>query len=164
MVLVILGLGNDLLGDDGIGLLVAEALHGLEGPDITVRSTAQAGLYLLEHLQGFDDAIVVDSVVGDSPGTIHELRGADLEPVSVPSAHYVGLPEALALARTSGLVVPRRLRIFGVEIDPAQSIGSNPSARVMAAIPRLVDAVLEAARAWGYALGVPRVPEVVTHA
>jgi hydrogenase maturation protease len=155
MALVVLGLGNDLLGDDGIGILVAEALHGLEAADISVRSSAQSGLYLLEHLLGFDDAIVVDSVVGDPPGTIRELQGSDLRAVSVPSAHYAGLPEALALARASGLRVPGRLRIFGVEIGIAQSIGSPPSTEVIAAIPRVVDAVLDAARAWGYALGGP---------
>jgi len=164
MVLVILGLGNDLLGDDGIGLVAAEALHGLEGPEISVRSTAQAGLYLLEHLQGFDDAIVVDSVIGDSPGTIRELQGSDVRAVSVPSAHYAGLPEAMSLARASGLRVPGRLRIFGVEIAPAQCIGSAPSPRVAAALPRVVDTVLEAAHAWGYALGVPRVEEGMLHA
>jgi len=164
MVLVILGLGNDLLGDDGIGLLVADALHGLEGPDICVRSSAQSGLYLLEHLQGFDDAIVVDSVVGDRPGTIRELQGSDLQALPVPSAHYAGLPEALALARASGLCVPGRLRIFGVEIELAQSIGSAPSSEVTAAIPRAVDTVLEAAHAWGYALGASPVQEVLSDA
>lgn len=164
MVLVILGLGNDLLGDDGIGLLAAEALHGLEGPEISVRSTAQSGLYLLEHLQGFDDAIVVDSVIGDRPGTIRELQGSDMQAVSVPSAHYVGLPEALALARASGLRVPHRLRIFGVEIGSAQCIGSVPSSGVTAALPRLVDTVLEAAREWGYARGSPPVQEAIPDA
>ncbi len=164
MVLVILGLGNDLLGDDGIGLLTAEALHGLEGPEVSVRSTAQSGLYLLEHLQGFDDAIVVDSVVGDHPGTIRELVGADVAAVPVPSAHYVGLPEALALARASGLRVPRRLRIFGVEIAPAQRIGSALSPSVTAVLPRLVDTVLDAAHAWGYAMGSSLPPEAVSHA
>ena len=164
MVLVILGLGNDLLGDDGIGLLVADALHGLEGPNISVRSSAQSGLYLLEHLQEFDDAIIVDSVVGDHPGTIRELQGSDLEAVSVPSAHYAGLPEALALARASGLRVPHRLRIFGVEIELAQSIGSAPSAAVTAAIPRVVDTVLGAAHDWGYALGSSPFPEAACDA
>ncbi len=164
MVLVILGLGNDLLGDDGIGLIVADALHGLEGPQISVRSSAQSGLYLLEHLQGFDDAIVVDSVVGDRPGTVRELRGTAMEAVSVPSAHYAGLPEALAIARASGLRVPRRLRIFGVEIGPAQSIGSAPSGDVTAAIPRAIDAVLEAAHAWGYAMGAANLQEALSDA
>ncbi len=164
MALVILGLGNDLLGDDGIGLLAAEALRGCGGPDVSVRTTAQSGLYLLEFLQGFDDAIVVDSVVGDRPGAVRELRGADLQPVSVPSAHYVGLPEALSLARASGLRVPARLRIFGVEIDVAQQIGSEPSSAVAASLPGLVAAVVQAARDWGYAIGSPAPPEAVPDA
>jgi len=160
MALVILGLGNDLLGDDGIGLLAAEALRGCEGPQVSIRTTAQAGLYLLEHLQGFDDAIVVDSVVGDRPGTVRELRGADLHEVSVPSAHYVGLPESLALARASGLCVPRRLRIIGIEIDVAQRIGSAPSSPVVASLPRIVATIVRAARDWGYAIRTPPSMEV----
>ncbi len=152
MALVILGLGNDLLGDDGIGLLAARALESCGGPAVSVRTSAQSGLYLLEHLQGFDDAIVVDSVAGERPGTVRELRGAEFADVSVPSAHYVGLPEALALARASGLTVPRRLRIFGIEIDVTQRIGSAPSPPVVAAIPLVVSAVRRAAQEWGYAL------------
>lgn len=163
MALVILGLGNDLLGDDGIGLLAARALQSCEGPTVSVRTSVQSGLYLLEHLQGYDDAIVVDSVAGDRPGAIRELRGADIVDVSVPSAHYVGLPEALALARASGLSVPRRLRIFGVEIDVAQRIGAAPSAPVVAALPGLVTAVIRAAEEWGYTIP-SRAPEVAPDA
>lgn len=153
MTLVILGLGNDLLGDDGIGLLAAQALSPWESRDVAVRTSAQSGLYLLEFLQGFDDAIVMDSVLGDRPGRVRELHGSELPPVTVPSAHYVGLPEALALARASGLPMPRRLRIFGVEIDVAQRIGSGPSPVVAACLPELVDAVRRTARDWGYPVG-----------
>ncbi len=164
MALVILGLGNDLLGDDGIGLLAAEALRGREGPGVSIRTSAQAGLYLLEHLQGFEDAIVIDSVLGAHPGQVRELRGADLHEVSVPSAHYVGLPEALALARASGLSVPRRLRIFGIEIDVSQRIGSAPSPAVLASVPDVASAVARAAAEWGYRLRAPRVAEVAADA
>ena len=164
MGLVILGLGNDLLGDDGIGLLAAEALRGREGPGMSVRTSVQAGLYLLEPLQGFDDASVIDSVLGDHPGVVRELRGAELDEVSVPSAHYVGLPEALALARASGLNVPQRLRIFGVEIGVSQEIGSAPSAAVMASIPRVAESVARAAEEWGYSLRPPDAVEAIPHA
>lgn len=164
MALVILGLGNDLIGDDAIGLLAAQALLPCEGPDVAVRTTAQSGLYLLEYLQGFDDAIVVDSVVGDHPGTVRELRGSDVPEVAVPSAHYVGLPEALALARASGLSVPARLRIFGVEIDVAQRIGSRPSPAVTACLPRLMATVLRAAREWGYPVPTPVAEEAAADA
>ncbi len=164
MALVILGLGNDLLGDDAIGLLVAGALRGMAGPEVALRTSVQAGLYLLEPLQGFEDAIVIDSVLGEHPGTVRELRGSDLHEVSVPSAHYVGLPEALAIARQSGLNVPRRLRIFGIEIGVSQEIGAAPSADVMAALPRVLATVARAAEEWGYALRSPETEEVAADA
>ncbi len=164
MALVILGLGNDLLGDDAIGLLAAGALRGREGPGVSVDTSVQAGLYLLEPLQGFEDAIVIDSVLGEHPGTVRELRGADLHEVSVPSAHYVGLPEALALARESGLKVPRRLRIFGIEIGVSQEIGATPGADVMAALPCVIATVARAAREWGYSLRPAKSQEVAADA
>ncbi|MFA5895361.1 MAG: hydrogenase maturation protease [Thermoplasmata archaeon] len=151
MALVILGLGNDLLGDDAIGLLAAERLERRFGPRVNVRRSAQSGLYLLEHLQGFDDAIIIDSVLGEHPGRVRELAAVDMRPVVVPSAHYAGLSEALALARASGLQTPGRVRIFAVEMDAPQTIGSSPGPAVMGALPELVARVEQAVREWGYA-------------
>lgn len=151
MALVILGLGNDLLGDDGIGLLAASQLERRFGPDVAVRTSGLSGLYLIEPLEGFDDAIIIDAVVGDHPGRVRELGTAEIRPVSVPSAHYAGLPEALALARSSGMAVPRRLRIFAVEMDSTQIIGTAPSEAVMEALPELTSLVARAAGEWGYA-------------
>lgn len=152
MALVILGLGNDLLADDGIGLIAADAIERMGlGGSVAVRKSGQSGLYLLEPLQGFEDAILIDSVLGDVPGRVRELAAIDVRPAVVPSAHYAGLPEALALARASGLPMPRRIRIFAVEIEAAQTIGGAPRAEVAAALEPLVDRVVAAAREWGYA-------------
>lgn len=152
MVLVILGLGNDLLADDGIGLMAADAIERLGlGGSVAVRRSVQSGLYLLEPLQGFEDAILIDSVLGDVPGRVRELAAIEVRPTVVPSAHYAGLPEALALARASGLSVPRRIRIFAVEIEAAQTIGGAPRREVAEALPVLVERVVAAAREWGYA-------------
>lgn len=150
MALVILGLGNDLLGDDGVGLLVAAVCEGQFDPDVAVRRSGRSGLYLIDELQGFDDAIVVDSVIGDRPGTVRELAMDAMPAIGVPSAHYAGLPEALALARHAGLHVPTRIRIFAVEMDPAQTIGAGPRPEVAQAIPEVLSRIRRAARDWGY--------------
>jgi len=71
--LVILGLGNDLLGDDAVGLLAAERCRGRFGPDVAVRMSAQSGLYLLEQLEDCDDAILLDS--GNPALAVKELGG-----------------------------------------------------------------------------------------
>ncbi|MCJ2520764.1 MAG: hydrogenase maturation protease [Candidatus Thermoplasmatota archaeon] len=150
MKLLILCLGNDLLGDDGIGLEAAEPIERAMGTKAEVRSTSMSGLYLVELLEGFDDAIVVDSIPGDHPGRIRELTPNDLKPVQVPSAHFVGLPEAIHAARGAGLRVPRRFRILAVEIPIAQTIGASPRPEVRGALPELVRRVTEAAKEWGY--------------
>ncbi len=150
MALLILGLGNDLLGDDAIGLVAAERIAGRFGADVSVRTTSRSGLYLLESFEGFDDAILVDSVLGDRPGRVRELDARAVLPVPVPSAHFAGLPEALALARAAGVHTPRRLRIFAVEVASSQTIGASPSGSVLEALPEVLRRVEEAAREWGY--------------
>jgi len=150
MALVILGLGNDLLGDDAVGLLAVGALEGRLGPDVVLRWSAQSGLYLLESLQGCEDAILIDSVTGDTPGRVREIDGSAMRPIMVPSAHYAGLPEVLAVASAAGLRLPSRVRILAVEIDGRQTIGAAPSPAVLAAIPAIVGRAVATARAWGY--------------
>jgi hydrogenase maturation protease len=159
MALVILGLGNDLIGDDGVGLLAAARLEGRLGPDVAVRTSAQSGLYLLEHLQGFDDAIVIDSVLGDAPGRVRELEARHLPPTTVPSAHYAGLPEVLAVARAAGMRMPTRLKVIAVEIAGAQTIGASPGPAVLAAIPEVVSRATQVARTWGYGEGEEASPD-----
>jgi len=151
MTLLVLGLGNDLLGDDGIGLLAAASLEGHLGSRVEIARSGRSGLYLVEELEGYDDAIILDSVLGEQPGRVRELPDATaaLRPLG-PSAHYAGLPEALALARSAGLRVPGRLRIFAVEIGVVQTIGSTPSLAVRSAVDGLVALVKETASAWGY--------------
>ena len=150
MALMILGLGNDLLGDDAVGLLAADRLEGRFGPDVSVGRSAQSGLYLLEHLIGYDDAIIIDSMLGDEPGRVRELEAVAMPSVQVPSAHYAGLPEVLAVARSAGLRMPARLKIVAVEIGGSQTIGSGPGAEVAASVPEVVSRVLDTVRAWGY--------------
>ncbi len=71
---------------------------------------------------------------------------------TVPSAHYAGLPEVLAVARGAGMRMPERLKVIAVEIDGAQTIGAGPSPAVLAAIPEVLGRVVATARAWGYSM------------
>src|SRR4030067_927312 len=125
MTLLVLGLGNDLLGDDGIGLLAAASLEGHLGSRVEIARSGRSGLYLVEELEGYDAAIILASVLGEQPGRVGELPAAALRPLG-PSAHYAGLPEALALARSAGLRVPGRLRSFAVALVVGQTSGCAP--------------------------------------
>ena len=147
---LLLGLGNDLLRDDAVGLNVAHeirrCLADVEG--IVVQATAEMGLSLLDYLVGFDDLVVVDAVqTGQAPpGFLHELDGADLKTLPAVSPHFFGLGEVLALGRRLGLPVPRRMQVFAVEVQDPFTVGTSLTPPVQQALPGVVARILAATR------------------
>lgn len=137
---LVLALGNDVLSDDGAALRVARQL-GAQGPrDVDIRESSEAGLALLDLVAGRERVVVIDAIVTGrvAPGTILELKLADLCPIASPSPHYAGLPEILGLAARLGLGVPHRLRILAMEVADATTLGSRLTPAVEAALPALL--------------------------
>jgi len=124
---LVLGLGNELLADDGIGLLVVRKLKDQYTGQAEIVECTVSGLALLEYFIGFEKAIIVDSVqTGRRPaGSIFELAPSDLGEVIAPSPHYTGLPEMIALARELKLEFPREIKIFAMEIADPYTIGGG---------------------------------------
>jgi hydrogenase maturation protease len=120
---LVLGLGNDILRDDAAGLMVArEIRRRLSRSDaIEVQETSEMGLSLLDYIVGFDDLILVDAVQTEQapPGFLHELDDTRLKVLPLVSPHFLGVGEVVALGRQLGLRVPRRVKIFAIEVkDP----------------------------------------------
>jgi hydrogenase maturation protease len=145
---LLLGLGNDILSDDAIGLrvvaAVGERLAGRE--DVTVSQSAEMGLALLDLIVGFDTLVLVDAVQTREaePGFVHELDGADLKTLPAISPHFLGVGEVLALGRELGLRVPNRVRIFAIEVADPFTVGTALTPALEAALPGLVERVLAA--------------------
>ena len=143
---LVLGIGNPLRGDDGIGPRVVEELTRRGLPErVAVVDGGTGGLDLLQVLEGWGQAVVVDAAdVGKDPGqfarfTPGEARLVGAEDVS--SLHNAGLAEVLALADAVGQPLPEMV-IFGVQ--PASvGWGEGLSQAVEAALPALVDAVID---------------------
>jgi len=152
MRILVLGLGNDLLTDDAVGILAARDLaRELDGtPGVTVLESSLHGVALLDLFVGHDKAIVLDAIqTGRAPaGTITELDPRDLGCVMAPSPHFAGLPELLALARELDLEFPKAIVIYAVETEDQRTIGESPSEPVRRALPELVSRVGELVRAW----------------
>lgn len=112
----VVGLGNELRGDDAVGLSVARALRRLEpAADVMESSGEPAGL--LEALRGVDEVVLVDAVSsGARPGVIHrfDASAAALPLVHGASTHDLGLSDAIELGRALGLL-PERLVVLGIE-------------------------------------------------
>jgi hydrogenase maturation protease len=143
---LILGLGNPLRGDDGIGPRVIEEVTRRGLPEgVSSLDGGIAGLDLLNVLEGWKRVVVVDAAdVGREPGqflrfTPDQARFVEAEDSF--SLHHAGLGEVLALADVLGQTLPE-LTIFGVQ--PASvGWGQGLSPAVEAALPALTDAVLE---------------------
>jgi hydrogenase maturation protease len=143
---LILGLGNPLRGDDGIGPRVVEELNRRGLPEgVTALDGGTGGLDLLHVLEGWERAIIIDAAdVRREPGRFARFTPDEVRLVGttdVTSFHNAGLAEALALADAVGQPLPE-LVIFGVQ--PAHiSWGEGLSEVVETALPALVDAVLD---------------------
>jgi hydrogenase maturation protease len=148
---LVLGLGNDILTDDAVGLQVAQAVRGrLAGdPHIEVKSTTEMGLALLDEIVDRDGVVLVDSVqTGRAPpGHIHEIDAAALASVAATVPHMLGVGETLALGRLLGLAMPRQVRVFAIEVADPFSLGTEMTGAVRAAVAAAADKVIVAARA-----------------
>ncbi len=115
---LVLGLGNLLMSDDGFGVLAAHILMKKEWPPgVAVRDTGTAAFYFLEEISSAYNVIAVDALrARGKPGSIYRLSEGDILhlPDCWRSAHGFTFPDVIALARKiSGY--PTNLLIYGVE-------------------------------------------------
>ncbi len=145
---LVLGLGNEVLSDDGVGILAARVLkEALDGRADVIESSL-AGLALLEYFIGYERAIVIDAVkTGRCPaGTIYELSPDELDSALAPSLHCAG--EMLAVAERLKLDFPKEIRIFAVEVADPYTIGGPLSPPVRKAFKELLQRVESLVKRW----------------
>lgn len=147
---LVLGLGNDILTDDAVGLHVVRIVHDklADVPGIEVKATTEMGLALLDEITSRTAVVLVDSVqTGDAPvGHIHEIDAASLASVNSTTPHMLGVGETLALGRMLGLDMPDQVRAFAVEVADPFSLGTELTPAVHAALPFAAAKVAVAAR------------------
>jgi hydrogenase maturation protease len=139
--ILILGVGNPVLSDDRVGLLVVEKLastplNSPEGLEISISTATEAGFEFLEKLEGFDRAIVIDAMVtGEIEiGQVKELSLDDLQKTSnLLSSHGIDLRTAVEFGRNIGSKMPDHIRIFGIEIMDNLTMSEDLDPRVEAA-------------------------------
>ena len=150
---VVIGVGNAMRRDDGIGPAVLESLGRTDLGDVARTDVELVMLdgestRLIEAWRGRRRAIVIDAVrSGEPPGRIHRVElGRDPLPDGRPanSSHSSGVAEAIALGRALGRL-PDELIVIGVEAGDL-SLGEGLSSQVSAALPTLVQNVRAEAR------------------
>lgn len=146
---LVVGLGNPILGDDGVGWRVAEQVRACLGhADVDVLCLSLGGLALMEHLAGYRRAVIVDAMTtGAEPGSLHRISANEMDELGVQhtaSVHDLSLMSALAFGREMGLDLPEDIRVVGVEARPEFEFGECLGEAVGRAVPLAVAAVLEA--------------------
>lgn len=138
---LVIGLGNPLMGDDGVGLAALERLRDDwdVSPEVELVDGGTWGMNLLPLLETADQVLLLDAIrSGSPPGTVTELVG-DAVPRGLDhklSPHQIDLREVLALTMLRD-TLPRELVAIGVE--PAQvTMSITLSAPVEAAIPLML--------------------------
>ena len=144
---LILGMGNSLLCDDGVGLYVAAELKNrLNEPGITVMETGVAGLSLLDLLVGYDKAIIIDAIktIDGKAGQIYHLDPKAFNTaLHTASAHGIDFTTAIEFGKKMGLALPQKIVIFAIEASDVNTFSEECTPEVQKAIPTCVEMVLQ---------------------
>ena len=146
---LVLGLGNTILGDDGVGVHVAQAVAaGLDGGNVDVIDTNMDGLNLFDFILGYDKLVVIDAIVTEKGevGEIYRLKPEEIyEPCgSAISPHHFTLATTIELGRRLfPAEIPREVIVFAVKTRDASEITEQMTDDVKQAVPKAADLVLK---------------------
>ncbi len=148
---VVLGLGNLIRCDDGVGIHAIQRLLSdkLAPAGVEVMDGGTLGLQLLPAIEDATHVLVLDAVnTGAAPGTIVRYSMSELEPLpGNPSVHQIGFADMLEGLRWMNKFFNKAIVLLGVQ--PEQTgWGENLSPTVEAALPALIQATLEELQVW----------------
>jgi hydrogenase maturation protease len=137
-------MGNELFGDDAVGLLAVRKTAQRAPGRADYVETGLHGVALLDLLIGYEKAIIVDAVQTGrhSAGTILEIETGRLNPIDNPSPHFTGIPELIRLARELDVCFPVEILIVGMEVVNTEDMGSEMTGEVVAALDQLTERVM----------------------
>ena len=145
---LILGIGNPILTDDGVGIKIVQKIK--EGiPELEVVETSEAGIALLDFIVGYDKLIVIDSIKTEQgkPGKVYKLELEDLKPANdFASSHGVGIATALELGQRLGYRMPKYISLYAVEIGDNTTFGEKCTEEVEKRIPFITKQIIEKER------------------
>ncbi|MDD5456400.1 MAG: hydrogenase maturation protease [Candidatus Margulisbacteria bacterium] len=146
MKLVVVGLGNPVMSDDSVGIkTVRELAKKLPAnSEVIIKEAYAGGLRLMDELIGYEQAIIVDSIVTDKykPGTIikSDLQTSFISR-NLSCSHDLDLISALELARISGLKCPEKISVWAIEAKDIWTFSEMLTAQVSQAVPLVVQEI-----------------------
>ena len=143
--ILILGIGNDILQDDGIGIRLVQDLQKKDFPPGTrFETTSLGGLEILEMIKDFETVIILDAIKtrGGIPGDIYTYTPDDFrETLHLTNLHDINFLTSLELAKRVGIRVPDEIRIIAVEIIEDREFGSDLTPEMNKKYPEILRSV-----------------------
>ncbi len=149
---LVLGLGNELYGDEAVGIHVIrklredfdkqeEAAEWLE--NVELEECSLSGLALLEVIVDYDTLVIIDSIKKEKPltGKIHLFEKKELRHIPGSSPHSVSLPQSIELGKKLGLNIPLKIKIIAVEAKNQYNLGEGLTEEMTKAMPVIVEEV-----------------------
>jgi hydrogenase maturation protease len=144
--ILILGIGNELAGDDALGLRIVQDISEIGPPDIDYKQISSGGLLILETILGYDKVLIIDAIETDSQNKrVLRLSPDDFANTSfLSSPHDINFPTAMELGRkTASERMPNTIRIIAVEIPRQEEFSDKISLETQKKIPMVKKMVLE---------------------
>lgn len=148
---LLLAMGRAYEGDESAGLIAARELaRDFANSTDVVESAEPAGLHLLEMMEGYSRALLLDVITsGHEPfGTIHEYSADDVCHEVNPSPHYEGLCEVLSMARRFEIPFPSEVIVLAIEIEGIPSHDDRLSPEIEAAMPAFISRAARILELW----------------
>ena len=150
---LLMGIGNTLQQDDGIGIHVTETFKAqAHDPNIDIIDGGTIGLALLPEIEDHDAVIIVDaSEIGERPGTMRIYRNQEIDrQISGrrKTPHEVALADLFSAAAIRGRGPEERV-LIAIQPSCTES-GMEPTPEVLASIPRACEAITHLTREWGH--------------
>ena len=142
---IVIGLGNTVLSDDGVGVFVARRLRGRIDSSVDIVEAELAGLDLMEMMKDHSRAVIIESIKldGEEPGTVFKLRHDDLKITPrLASCHDIDLGTAIALGRRLGFHMPDEVIIYAVQAEDTLTLHEGCLEKVESVIPYLVEEIV----------------------
>jgi hydrogenase maturation protease len=152
MAILVMGLGNLLMSDDGLGSRVISELETRFAPraGVILLDGGTLGLDLLPRLEGIDRLLIIDALqMGAEPGAVFRLEGEEVPRAFANklSVHQMGLQDLLAVAELQGHL-PAELVVIGAQ-SALIEMRMELSAQVSAAFDEVIRQVLVQLETWG---------------
>ncbi len=145
MKVLILGMGNPILSDDGVGLVIAERLREMI-PGVDVVSSNMIGVSLIDDIIGYDRIFVIDAMI-TATGKLGRLQKIVPEGKDgtrhLFSSHGVNFFELMALGRLLGYAMPEVGGVYGIGINKEVAFGEGLTIELSEKIPTLTNLIFE---------------------